>query len=201
MASGWIEPFVHTYGLFGLGLDVFLEAMGAPLPGETLLLVASGLAASGLFDIRAVMLVAFFAAALGDNVGYLIGRRFGRPFVLSAGARVGITEARLNRVEQVLEHRGAWIVVFARFVPFLRQLNGLAAGTVGMHWLRFVAANALGAALWVGVWSWAAFRLGAEADLMPAIWDILHRFAWILIPLWIAVYVVGWLVIRSRRRE
>lgn len=198
--TGWIEPFVQHFGLFGLGLDIFLEAMGAPLPGETLLMVASGLAAEGTFDIRAVIVVAFLAAVMGDNLGYLVGRRFGRPVVLAKGARFGITRDRLDRVEAVLDRRGAVVVAVARFFPLLRQLNGLAAGTAGMHWLHFVIANAVGAALWVGGWSWAAYTLGAHVGLLPVVWPLLHRFAWVLVPLLLVALVAGGIWLRRKSR-
>ncbi|MCB1355377.1 MAG: DedA family protein [Maritimibacter sp.] len=180
--TGWIEPFVHAYGLYGLAADVFLEALGAPVPGETLLVIAAGMASGGVLDIRAVALVAFLAAVLGDNLGYLIGRRYGRQVVLSVGGRVGITEARLEKVERILDHRGWVVVSVARFFPLLRQLNGLAAGTVRMRWTHFLAANIAGAALWVGLWSWIGYRVGGEAHLLPLVWQVLHRFAWVIVP-------------------
>lgn len=201
MSPGWVDPFVQTYGLWGLGLDVFLEAMGAPLPGETVLIVASGLAAAGAFDIRLVALVAFLGATLGDNTGYLIGRKFGRPFVLAKGRRIGITPERLGRVERMLDHRGAVVVVVARFFPLLRQLNGLAAGTAAMHWARFAVANALGAALWVGLWSWAAFTFGQQVQLLPQLWGWVQRFAWVVVPLLIVGVIAGWAVVRHVRRR
>lgn len=199
MHGGWIDPFIHQFGLFGLGLDIFLEAMGAPLPGESLMILAAGLAASGTFNIWAVVLVAFFSAVVGDNLGFLIGRRFGRPVVLARGARFGITEARLDRVEAALERLGVFIVAFARFFPLLRQLNGIAAGTVGMHWLRFSLANAVGAALWAGGWSFAVYTFGVSTGILPAIWPLLHRFAWVLVSIAIVALIVGWFCLRRRR--
>ena len=197
--TGWIEPFVHSYGLYGLAADVFLEALGAPLPGETLLVIAAGMAASGVLDIRAVALVGFLAAVLGDNLGYLIGRRYGRRVVLRVGGRFGITEPRLDKVERILDHRGWVVVSVARFFPLLRQLNGLAAGTVGMRWSHFLAANIAGAALWVGLWSWLGYRVGGEAHLLPMLWHVLRRFAWVIVPpLLLAILGLG-LWYRRRR--
>ena len=64
-----------------------LEAIGAPLPGESAILVSAAAAAAGELDIRAVFLTAFAGAVLGDNIGYLIGRRLGRPAIARYGAR------------------------------------------------------------------------------------------------------------------
>ena len=199
--TGWLDPFVHTYGLYGLGADIFLEAMGAPMPGESLLVIASGMAADGVLDIRAVALVAVVAAVLGDNLGYLIGRRLGRRVVLRVGARVGITEARLDRVEKILDSRGWMIVTVARFFPLLRQLNGLSAGTIGMRWSHFLLANFAGAVLWVAVWAWVGYTVGAQAHLMPQLWLLLHRFAWAIVPpLLLAVIGLGLWYRRRRKR-
>ncbi len=73
----------------------------------------------------------------------------------------------MAKVEAVIARHGSLVVAFARFVPLLRQLNGLAAGAAGMHWLRFVIANGVGAALWVGFWVTVAYKFGAQAHLFP----------------------------------
>ena len=63
------------------------EALGAPLPGESAIILASTAAAEGKLDIRAVAAAAFIAAVAGDNIGYLLGRRLGRPVITRYGAR------------------------------------------------------------------------------------------------------------------
>ena len=92
------------------------------------------------------------------------------------------------------------MVVFARFVVLLRQLNGIVAGTTGMHWATFGIANAIGAALWVGVWTTLAYRFGRSAhDFLPFLWHHLHLLAVILVPLLIVGLGVLWL--RTRGAE
>lgn len=194
-----LEPLIHQYGLAGLFVDVFLESMGLPLPGEALIVVAAGLASLGQLNIYAVAATAYAAAVLGDNVGFLIGRRLGRPLVVRHGARIGITHDRLARVERLIQRRGPLIVMVARFVIVLRQLNGIAAGTAGMHWLSFLAANAIGAALWVGLWTTLAYQFGQ--NLIPT---ILHHLSWTALAAVVAVLAIivgGWLAIRARRRK
>jgi len=193
-----LAVLVTQYGIPALFISVFLESVGAPLPGETAILAASAAAAAGKLNIYAVVVTAFFAAVLGDNLGYLIGRTFGRPVILRYGARWGATEENLQRVEAAAEKWGPLMVVFARFVVVLRQLNGLVAGTTGMHWLVFAIANAIGAALWVGLWATLAYKFGLSTDALPFIWHHLALFAGILTPLLIIVLVV--LYIRSRGR-
>jgi membrane protein DedA with SNARE-associated domain len=172
-----LEPLVRTYGLLGLFLDVFLESLGLPLPGETLILVAAGLAALGEMNIVAVAITAIIAAVVGDNIGYLIGRKFGRAVILKHGRRFGVTDDRLKMVEQTVQKRGPFIVAVARFFVILRQLNGIAAGLAGMNWLRFLIANMIGAVLWVGTWCIIAYYVGTSTSIMPFFWHHLSAIA------------------------
>ena len=184
-----IEPFIVQYGLVAIFLLVGLESLGLPLPGETVIILGAGLAATGTLDIYAVTLIAILAAVLGDNIGYVLGRRFGRPVILRFGSRIGITHARFARAEHLIRQRGTIIVVVARFIVLLRQLNGLVAGTTGMHWLSFLVANAIGAALWVSLWVTLAYNLGKSVSVVPLFWHHLGTLAMLLIPAMIGVVV------------
>lgn len=199
--SGLVQHFealIADYGVAALFASVTLESLGAPLPGESAVMASAAAAARGVFDIRAVVAAAFVGAVLGDNIGYLIGRRYGRGVLTRYGGRVGITDANLDRAEAVARRHGPVMVVFARFVVLLRQLNGIVAGTTAMPWPRFLVANAVGAALWVGVWSALAYRFGHEVTLVPELVHHLGLVAAVLIPLLILGLVAAHL--RSRRR-
>jgi membrane protein DedA with SNARE-associated domain len=188
--SHHLANLVAHYGIPALFLSIALEALGLPLPGESAIIIASGAAAAGELDIRSVAVTAFLAAVLGDNVGYLIGRRLGGPAVARLGGRFGVTGKALETAERVASRYGPLMVVFARFVVVLRQLNGLVAGTTGMPWPRFLAANALGAALWVGVWTTIAYRFGRSADIIPYLWHHLSLAAAVAVPLLIVAMVI-----------
>jgi membrane protein DedA with SNARE-associated domain len=155
-----LEHFVRYYGVVAVMVILAFEALGAPLPGESLLIFAAVLAGRGEMSLPALVIFAWAGSVMGDNVGYLIGRSLGRAAVARYGAKVGLTAARYTAVEEVFARYGAATVVFARFVNILRQLNGIVAGTLGMNWWRFLLFNALGAALWVATWVLGAFYLG-----------------------------------------
>jgi len=89
---------------------------------------------------------------LGDSTGYAIGHFGGRPLLLRYGGYVKLTPERLGELERLFRRKGMWIVMGARFVAILRQLNGLIAGSVAMPWPHFLVANAIGAVAWVLVW-------------------------------------------------
>ena len=153
----WIEPAIVTYGVLALLAILYFESFGVPLPGESALIAASLLAVRGDLDIGHVFLAAWVGAVLGDSTGYLIGRFGGRPFLSRFGPWVKLTPERLSKLETVVKTRGFFMVLTARFVVVLRQLNGLIAGMAGMPWHHFVVANALGAMLWAGLWSFGPY--------------------------------------------
>ena len=164
-----LEHFVRGYGVAAVTVILTLEALGAPVPGETLLIFSAVLAARGEMSLPALLVCAWAGSVLGDNIGYWIGRRLGRVAVTRYGSRIGITPQRFDAIEGVFARYGAATVGFARFVNILRQLNGIVAGTLGMPWRRFLLFNALGAALWVAVWVLGAFYLGEHISTIARI--------------------------------
>jgi membrane protein DedA with SNARE-associated domain len=159
-----IDPLVRQYGLVVVPLIITLESLGAPLPGESLLIFASVMAEHGNMSFPLLLLFAWVGGVAGDNIGYLIGRRLGRVVLLRYGDKVGFTAQRLDRVEAVFARYGPLTVAFARFFNVLRQLNGVVAGTLKMDWWRFLLFNALGCALWVLTWGLAGFYLGEHVS-------------------------------------
>ena len=177
---GNLEPLVHEYGAAAVMVILTFESLGLPLPGESLLVFASVLAGRGELSLLPLMLWAWTGAVLGDNIGYVIGRRLGRAIVLRYGGKIGINADRLNRVEAVFARYGPVTVAFARFVNILRQLNGVVAGMLKMDWRRFLAFNALGGALWVSIWTLTGFYLGEHGADIKAVAHDLERAGAIL---------------------
>lgn len=149
---GDAEHFVRDYGAIAVMVLIFLEAVGAPAPGESLLIFSSALAARGELSFSTLFIGAWVGAALGDNVGFFVGRRFGRALALRYGRLVGLTPERLTRVEAIFKQYGSFAITFARYFAFIRQLNGLTAGTLATSWPRFALFDAVGITLWVTTW-------------------------------------------------
>ena len=103
----------------------------------------------------------------------------------------------MAKAEAITTRWGPLMVVVARFVVVLRQLNGIVAGTTGMPWPHFLAANLVGAALWVGVWTTLAFRFGHDTQIVPYLWHHLNLVAMVVMPLLILALVA--LHLRHRR--
>ena len=132
-----LEHFVRDYGVFAVLLILAVEAIGAPVPGETLLIFASVLAGRGEMSLPALLVFAWAGSVMGDNISYAIGKHFGREAVSQYGAKIGLNDARINAIENIFLRYGSVTVVFARFFNILRQLNGIVAGILGMSWQLF----------------------------------------------------------------
>jgi len=192
------SPLAH-YGLWAIGLLITLEDFGIPVPGETILIAGSIYAGAGRLNIVAVGLVGFIAAVIGDNIGFAIGHFGGRRLALRWGKYVFLTEERLDKAEAFFDRRGAIVITFARFVEGLRQANGIIAGITGMHWLRFLIFNAIGAALWVGTWVSAGYFAGNHITAIYHYITLYSYYALVALVLVILAFVIRHL--RRRRRR
>ncbi|HEX4256667.1 MAG TPA: DedA family protein [Streptosporangiaceae bacterium] len=197
---GTLAPILNNYGYFAVGGLVLLEDFGIPVPGETILIAAALYAGAGRLNVVAVGIIAWICAVLGDNIGFLIGHFGGRRLALKYGKYIFLTSARLDKAEHFFEHHGGKIIVAARFIEGLRQANGIVAGITGMHWKRFIPFNALGAALWVGLWVSVGYLAGNH---ITTIYEQITRYSlYVLIALAVAVAaLIGWRVRRHLRER
>jgi len=146
-----IAPFIFYIAVAGI---IFIETaflVGFFLPGDSLLFSA-GLVAAARTDINVVILVftVFLAAFIGDQVGYVFGRKIGRPYFQRRNSKR--MQKMLAKSERFYERYGWWSVVIARYIPWVRTFVPPIAGTVKMNYYKFLTANALGAFLWgVGI--------------------------------------------------
>ena len=111
-----------------------------------------------------------------------------------------LTEERLDKAQEFFERHGGKIIVVARFIEGLRQANGIVAGISGMHWRRFVVFNALGAALWVGLWVSLGYLAGNH---ITTLYNQITRYSlYVLIALAVAVVAfIAWRLWRRRARR
>ena len=138
-----------TYALVG-GL-AFLETgafVGLVAPGETAVVLGGVVAAQGEVDITTMLLLVWVAAAAGDFVSFLLGRRLGRPFLVTRGPSIGVTAPRLARVETFFDRHGAKAILVGRFVGIVRAVAPFLAGSSGMRLRAFLPWSLLGTAAW-----------------------------------------------------
>ena len=137
-----------------IGAIVFVETgilLGFFLPGDSILFSA-GLVAAAHGEVNIVILVSviFIAAFFGDQIGFVLGRLVGRPYLERHNSpRI---QTMIARSERFYEQTGWWAVVAARFFPWIRTFVPPIAGISKMNYYKFLSANALGALLWgVGI--------------------------------------------------
>ncbi|MEV4311700.1 DedA family protein [Actinocrispum sp. NPDC049592] len=133
---------------------VFLECafvVGLFLPGDSLLFTAGlVLAQQGTHDVQAwsLSIVATIVAVVGNQLGYVLGRRAGSSLTGRLGGRM-LSVERLAKARDFLDRRGFWAIVLARWIPWIRTLAPLIAGAAAMDSRRYMTATATGAVLWV----------------------------------------------------
>ncbi len=160
-----LDHLLQHWGYGFIGLIVMLESMGAPLPGESLIIgTAIYCATTHRLDIVWVVAVAILGAIMGDNFGYLIGRSLGFRILARYGRHVGLNDQRLRLGRYLFRRHGGKVVFFGRFVAVLRTFAALLAGANRMPWPSFLAYNALGGIGWAGGYGFAAYLLGRSAQ-------------------------------------
>jgi undecaprenyl-diphosphatase len=147
---------------------IFAESAGVPAPGESALITAGLLAGAGHLALPAVIAVGAVAAMLGDNLGYLIGRRGGRAVLLRDGRLASHRRKAVHRADEFFARHGAKTVFFGRWVAGVRIVVAVLAGASAMPWRTFVLYNALGAV------AWSATVAGAAALLGPVVAAIIY---------------------------
>lgn len=179
------------FGYIAIFVGVGVESMGVPVPGETTLLVGAVLAGHGQLSPYLVGLVGWTAAVLGDNLGYLIGRRWGDRFVALPGIRRVYRRHHIEAAEAFFERRGWLAVFFGRFIAILRIFAGPLAGIHHMPWPVFVVANAAGAAVWVAVVVIVGLIVGQNIDRASSLLTG-SGFVGLVAVVLLLISIIGW---------
>ncbi len=172
-----------------------LESLGVPSPGETALVLAAVLASQGKLQIWLVILIGVASAIVGDNIGYLLGRHFGRRVLEAPGPfqkrRVEVIAAG----DKFFARHGPKAVFFARWIALVRFAAAWLAGIDKMHFPEFFLWNALGGITWGVTYGLVGYFAGSAAA------DAISKFGiWAAVAL--GVLIVAALVffkLRERR--
>jgi membrane-associated protein len=156
-----IPPNVGYAAVFAL---IAVETMGVPVPAETALIAAALLANHGEMDIGTLIVLASAAAILGDNVGFAIGRRYGRRLFLFRGPLLHHRRKLLEHGEPFFAKHGPKAVFLGRWVSGLRIASAWLAGMNRMPWPTFLFWNALGGIAWATSVSLSIYFLGHVAE-------------------------------------
>ena len=160
--------FAESLGPWGylvIFLVVALECqalLGLFMPGESLVLMGGFLAGQGVFDPPVLICVVSGAAILGDSIGYELGRRLGRGWLLQHGRRFGLRQEHLDRVDGFLMRHGGKAVFGSHFLHLLRALMPFVAGARRMRYPKYLLFNAVGCIVWATVFVLLGYGAGAS---------------------------------------
>jgi len=174
------SPYVDEYGYLILFLGVMAENASLPVPGETILIIASFYSYLGNLSLAHVIPLAIVGCILGDNISFYLGRRLGRPFVLQYGKYLFITPQRLSYVEKFFYTHGDKTIFVQRWITGVRVIGALVAGTTKMPWPRFLLFNCLGAIAWVTAIALLGYFFAMN---LPLLVTVLSRSGWTLLGL------------------
>ena len=125
-----------------------LESMGIPSPGETALVAAAVLASQGKLQIWLVILIGCASAIVGDNIGYLLGRKLGREVLEAKGPFHTHRRKALAAGDRFFARHGAWTVFLGRWIALIRIATAWLAGINEMRFAQFFVWNAFGGITW-----------------------------------------------------
>jgi membrane protein DedA with SNARE-associated domain len=193
-----LQELVSQYGYAGIFSLLMLGIVGLPVPDETLLALVGFLASKGELHLLPTILVAFLGSACGITVSYLIGRFLGMWFVRKFGLFFHLSPERLQRVENWFERSGRWALVFGYFLPGIRHLTAVVAGSSRLP-VRIFALFAYGGALiWATSFIFLGYFLGEHWEKVIGWLESPPVLALILTLLVSAAGFVIWRKIRAR---
>jgi membrane protein DedA with SNARE-associated domain len=195
---GTIAAIVDVAGTVGLPLLfalIAIETMGIPVPGETALITAGILASKGKLPIEGVVAVAAGAAILGDNVGFLIGRHYGRRLLTAPGPLSTHRRRVIEIGEPFFDRHGPKAVFLGRFISGLRITSAWMAGVSRMDWPIFTFYNAAGGIVWAATFGLLAYYGGEHAE------SVVHTIGIAGVATVVVVGLALFLALRVRRRR
>lgn len=169
----FLIPLIKTYGYWVVGVGIFLECMGVPFPGETVLILGGVAASLGHLNLALVIFIAALAAVFGDNMGYMIGKKFGRKIIKKFEKFPLFHFKHVNRAERFFKLHGNKTVFLGRFTAILRTYSALFAGVFDMQYSTFFMYNLSGGVLWATLFGIIGYFLG---DRLPLLGKIINDF-------------------------
>jgi membrane-associated protein len=195
-----LDDLIRWGGYLVLVAIVFTETgllVGFFLPGDSLLITAGLVAATGALDIWLLNGLLIAAAIAGDSVGYAIGYRTG-PRIFRKEESRWFSRKHLLRTKEFYERHGGKTIVLARFVPIIRTFAPVVAGVGQMEYRRFLFYNVFGGMGWVVSLTWAGYWLG---HTIPDIDRHIHLIVGIVIVLSVVPIGIEWWRARVRARR
>lgn len=184
-----LTPWLQQYGYWLLFFAIAVEGFGIPAPGQSLLIVASLLAATGQMSLSLVLTIASCSAILGNSIGYLLGWRFG-DILLRKG---WVKPQQEDKIHAMIGKYGTVALILSRFIEGLKQTMCLGCGIAKMPITQFITGNLLATAIWVSVFGLGPVLIQDKIAPMLAFYHQ-HQYAtWSLVSVMVcALLLLAW---------
>ncbi len=144
-----MKPLLEQYGYLALVISIFLEGLGIPMPGQSMMIAASIISSEHVMNLSLVMIVSWLSCFFGNTCGYLIGYYF-EGWLDKKGY---ISGPKMQKLQSSIQRYGPACLVVSRFVEGMKQFMPLACGIAKMPRKEFLLGNALATTIWVAVFS------------------------------------------------
>jgi membrane protein DedA with SNARE-associated domain len=196
--EGAIQQWICQYGYLGIFFLLMLGIIGLPIPDEVLMTFAGYLVFKGQLALAPTIASAFLGSICGVSVSYSIGRTGGSFLVRKYGRWFHVTPEKIGRVHEWLEHAGKWGLLIGYFIPGVRHLSALVAGTSRLGYPLFAAYAYTGGLFWSSTFILAGFFLGKEWIKISA---SIHRWMLIAVTVGACLLLVYYLLQRKVRKD
>jgi membrane protein DedA with SNARE-associated domain len=193
-----LHHIIAQYGYAGIFGLLMLGIIGLPVPDETFLAFCGYLANQGELSLPFTILAAFLGSCSGITVSYLIGRIPGLALLKKYGKHIHFTEERVERVHQWFARVGKWLLVIGYFIPGVRHLSAMVAGSSKLSYPEFAPFAYAGALIWSSTFVSAGYFLGSQWNHMSR--NAHHIILYIAAGL-VAIGCIWWLLCRIRKRR
>jgi membrane protein DedA with SNARE-associated domain len=195
-----IEHFIQLIASYGYPAIFFLLVLGIvglPVPDETLLTLTGYLIFKGTLHFIPSFFSAFLGTLCGISLSYAIGRFGGVRLLMKYGARLHLTQERMDHLHAWFRRWGHWSLTVGYFVPGVRHVVAIVAGSSSLEFGTFAFFTYLGAFFWVGLFICTGYYLGEGWNAFP---EMMRRIAIALFVVVLAASAVFWFI-RSRRTK
>ena len=188
-----MSPVLDQYGYVALVISSFVEGIGVPMPGQSLMIAASILAARGSMNLSMVMLTSWLACFIGNTCGYLLGYYF-ESWLDKKGH---ISGTKMQKLQNAIQKYGPACLVVSRFIEGMKQFMPLACGIAKMPKREFLLGNALATTIWVAVFSLLSNYAFAHLHQLSTFYTEHQMGVWLVT----ASLFLGLLLLMLRRRR
>lgn len=178
MLQDKILQMVSVYGYIGMFFALVFGILGLPIPDEVLLVFAGFLVSQGKMDYFLLIVVSFIGSIIGISVSFLIGYRFGWPFIKKYGKYIHLKEESFYKIEKWYSRYGKYAIIIGYFIPGVRQLNAYYAGIMKRPYAKFSFYAYIGGFAWVTTFITIGIFLGKRWSVWS---QRFHKFTSIMI--------------------